>query len=122
MLTNDGDISMTMTNGPEQISEDYTKLLYARATHSNHSIQYHMKQVIERQKVVHEYRNMMMVGMGLTPLELNLYKNDPVVISQIMHMIEVTTFWHLKTFEAELTDLRRRWDEVIHEQKDVSTH
>ena len=38
MLTNDGNISMTMTNGPEQISEDYKKFLYARATHSNNRI------------------------------------------------------------------------------------
>ena len=37
-------------------------------------------------------------------------------------MIEVDNFWHLKTFEEVLTELCRRWDEVIHEQKDVSTH
>ena len=37
-------------------------------------------------------------------------------------MIEVDNFWHLKTFEAVLTNLQRRWDEVIHKQKDVSTH
>ena len=37
-------------------------------------------------------------------------------------MIEVDNFWHLKTFEAVLTDLQRRWDEVIHEQKDMSMH
>ena len=35
-------------------------------------------------------------------------------------MIEVVNFWHLKTFEAVLTDYWRRWDEVIHKQKDVS--
>ena len=38
MLMNDGNISMTMTNGLEQVSEDYKKFLYARATHSNHAI------------------------------------------------------------------------------------
>ena len=37
-------------------------------------------------------------------------------------MIEVDKVWHLKTFKAVLTDLRRRWDEVIHEQKDASMH
>ena len=37
-------------------------------------------------------------------------------------MIEVDNFWHLKTFEAVLTNLWRRWDEAIHEQKDVSMH
>ena len=56
----DSDISMTMMNGLEQVSEDYKKFLYARATHSNHAIQYHMQQIIERQKVVDEYRSMMM--------------------------------------------------------------
>ena len=74
MLMSDGDISMTMMNGPEQMSEDYKKFLYARATHSNHSIEYHMQQIIERQKVVDEYRSMTMEGMGLIPLESNLHK------------------------------------------------
>ena len=41
MLMSDSDISMTMMNGPEKMSEDYKKFLYARVTHSNHSIQYH---------------------------------------------------------------------------------
>ena len=66
---NDGDISMTTMNGSEQVSEDYKKFLYARATHSNNVIQYLMQQIIERQKVVDEYRRMMMEGMGLIPLE-----------------------------------------------------
>ena len=51
-----------------------------------------------------------MEGMGLTPLESNLHKYDPVVISLIMQMIEVDNFWHQKTFDAVLTDLWRRWD------------
>ena len=42
---------------------------------------------MERQKVANEYRSMMVDGMDLTPLELNLYKGDPVVISHIIHMI-----------------------------------
>ena len=37
-------------------------------------------------------------------------------------MIEVDNFWHLKTFEAVLTKLQRRWDKVIHKQKDMPTH
>ena len=45
--SDDGDISMSMTNLPEQVSEEDTKLLYARAVHSNHSIQYHMQQIIK---------------------------------------------------------------------------
>ena len=66
MLTSDSDISMTMMNGPEQMSEEYKTFLYARATHSNHVIQYHMQQIIERQKVVDKYRSMTMEGIGLT--------------------------------------------------------
>ena len=79
---NDGDISTSMMNEPEQVSEGDKKFLYARAVHSNHSIQYRMQQIIEQQKVVNEYRSLMMEGMGLTPLESNLHKNDPDIISQ----------------------------------------
>ena len=50
MLTNNGNISMTMTSGPEQANGDNKKFLYARATHSNHAIQYHMQQIKEREK------------------------------------------------------------------------
>ena len=122
MLMNDSDISTSMMNEPEQVSEEDKKFLYARAVHSNHSIQYHMQQIIEQQKVVDEYRSTTMEGMGLTPLESSLHKYDPVVISQIMQMIEADNFWHQKTFEAVLTNLWRRWDGRIHKQKDVSTH
>ena len=116
---NNGNISTTMMNGLEQVSGDYKKFLYARATHSNHVMQYHMQQIMERQKVVDEYRSMMMEGMGLI---LNSYKSDPVVISHTIQMIEVDNFWHLKTSGVVLTDLQRRWDEEIHEQKDMSIH
>ena len=92
MLTSDCNISTTMMNGPEQVSEDYKMFLYARATHSSHVIQYHMQQIFERQKVVDEYRSMTMEGMGLIPLESNFYKNDLVVISQTIQMIEVDRF------------------------------
>ena len=81
MLMNNGDISMGMVNKPEQVSEEDKKFLYARAVHSNHLIQYHMHQIIERQEVVNEYRSMMMEGMGLTPLESNLHKYYSVIIS-----------------------------------------
>ena len=47
MLTNDGDISTNTTNEQESMSEDDKKFLYARAVHSNHSIQYHMHHIIE---------------------------------------------------------------------------
>ena len=50
MLTNDDDILTIMINGLEQASRDYKKFLYARATHSNHVIQYHMQQIMERKR------------------------------------------------------------------------
>ena len=47
MLMNDGNISMSMMNGQEPLRKEDKKFLYARAVHSNHSIQYHMQQKIE---------------------------------------------------------------------------
>ena len=105
MLLNNGDISMSMMNEQEKVSEEDKKFLYARAVHSNHSIQYHMQQIIKGQKVVNEYRSMTMEGMGLTPLESNLHKYDLVIIFQIIQMIEVDNYWHQKTFKSVLTDL-----------------
>ena len=60
--------------------------------------------------------------MGLTPLESNLHKYDLVIISQIMQMTKADNFWHQKTFNAVLTNLWRRWDERIHEEKDMYMH
>ena len=54
MLTNDSNISMRMTNEQESMSKDTKKFLYARAVHSNHSIQYHVHQIFEHQKVRRE--------------------------------------------------------------------
>ena len=73
MPMNDGDILMTTMSGPEQANRDYKNFLYARVTHSNHAIQYHMQQIMERQKVVNKYRSMMVDGKDLTPLESNSY-------------------------------------------------
>ena len=81
ILTNDGDISANTTNEAESMSDDEKMFLYARAVHSNHSIQYHMHQIMEQQRVVDEYRNMTMEGMDLIPLESNLHKFHPVIIS-----------------------------------------
>ena len=81
MLMNDGDISANTMNEEELMSDDEKVFLYARAVHSNHSIQYHMHQILERQRVVDEYRNMMMEGMDLILLESNLHKFHPVIIS-----------------------------------------
>ena len=81
-----------------------------------------MQQIMERQKVVDEYRSMMVDRMDLTPLESNSYNSDLVVISHIIHMIEVDNFWHHKTFEAVLASLQRIQDEEIHEQENKVLH
>ena len=47
MLMNDGDISTSMMNEQEQVSEEDKKFLYARAVLSNYSIQYHMQRIIK---------------------------------------------------------------------------
>ena len=106
MLMNDGDISATMTNEVTSMSDDEKMFLYARAVHSNHSIQYHMHQIMEQQRVVNKYRNMTMEGMDLIPLESNLHKFHLVIISQIINMIELDNFWHRKTFKSVMSDLQ----------------
>ena len=63
------------------------------------SIQYHMHQIMEQQRVIDEYRNMTMEGMDSIPLELNLHKFHLVIISQIINMIVSDNFWHRRTFE-----------------------
>ena len=124
MLTNDGDISANTTNEAELMSEDEKMFLYARTMHSNHLIQYHMHQIMERQGVVDKYRNMTMEGMDLIPLESNLHKFhlviisqiiNMVIISQIINMIKSDNFSHRKTFESVMSDLRNMWTEGIQE-------
>ena len=112
---NDGNISANMTNEAESMSDDEKIFLYARAVHSNHSIQYHMHQIMERQRVVDEYRNMTMEGMDLIPLESNLHKYHLVIISQTINMIELDSFWHCKTFKSVMSDLWSMWTEGIQE-------
>ena len=115
MLTNDGDISANTTNEAELMSDDEKMFLYTRAMHSNHSIQYHMHQIMEQQRVVNDYRNMTMEGMDLILLKSNLHKFHLVIISQIINMIESDNFWHCKTFESVMSDLRNMWMEGIQE-------
>ena len=69
-----------------------------------------------------EYRNMMMEGMNLIPLESNLHKYDLVIISQIINMIEADNFWHCKTFESVMSDLRNMWTEGIRELENTHMH
>ena len=59
---------------------------------------------------------------GLTPLESNLHKYDPVIIFQIVRIIEVENYWLQKTIESVLTNLWRMWKVGIHEQDDVSMY
>ena len=47
MLMNDGNISMNTMNEEVLLSDDEKMFLYTRAVHSNHSIQYHMHQIME---------------------------------------------------------------------------
>ena len=47
MLINDSDISTNTMNEEESMSDDEKMFLYARVVHSNHSIQYHMHQIME---------------------------------------------------------------------------
>ena len=119
---NDGDISVNTTNGVESMSDDEKMFLYARAVHSNHSIQYHMHQIMERQRMVDKYRNMTMEGLDLIPLESNLHKYNPVIISQIINMIELDNFWHRKTFESVMSDLWNMWMDRIRELENAQMH
>ena len=104
------------------MSDDEKRLLYARAVHSNHSIQYHMHQIMERQRVVDEYRNMTMEGVNLIPLYSNLHKYDPVIISKIINMIKTDNFWHRKTFESVMSDLWNMWTEGMQELENTHMH
>ena len=111
-----------MRNEEESMSDDEKKFAYARAIHSNHSIHYHMHQIMERQRVVDEYRNMTMEVMDLIPLEANLYKFDLVIFSQIINMIEMDNVWHHKTFESVMSGLWNMWTEGIRELENTHMH
>ena len=119
---NGGDISANMTSEEESMSDNERMFLYARAVHSNHSIQYHMHQIMERQKVINEYRNMTMEGLDMIPLESNLHRYHLVIISQIINMIESDNFCHYQTFESVKSDLRNMWSEEIQELENACVH
>ena len=63
---------------------------------------------------------MMMEGMDLILLESNLHKYDPVIISQIINMIETYGFWHHKIFESVLSNLQNMWTEGIHKLENAT--
>ena len=112
---NGSDISTNTMSEEDSMSDTERMSLYARAVHSNHSIQYHMHQIMERQRVIDEYRNMTMEGMDLIPLESDLHKNHPVIRSQIINMIESDNFWHRRTLESVTSNLRNMWTEGVQE-------
>ena len=122
MLMNGFNNSTNTASEEESMSDDERIFLYARAVHSNHSIQYHMHQIMERQKVIDEYRNMTMEGLDLIPLESNLHRYHPVIISQIINMIESDDFCHHQTFESVKNDLRNMWSEGIQELENARAH
>ena len=72
------------------------ELLYARAVHTNHMIQHHMHEISERQCMVDEYQSMVDGGRELIPLELDQYKNDPVINQHIMQMIDTNIFFSVE--------------------------
>ena len=115
MLMNSFDNSTNTTSGEESLSDNDRMFLYARAVHSNHSIQYHIHQIMERQKVIDEYRDMTVEGLDLISLESNLHRYHPVIISRIINMIESDNFCHYQTFESVKSDLRNMWSEGIQE-------
>ena len=53
--------------------------------------------------------------MDLIPFESNLHKFHPVIILQIINMIESDNFWHRRTFESVMSDLWNMWMEGIQE-------
>ena len=92
----DGNISVNTTNEAELMSDIEKMFLYARVVHSNHLILYHMHQIMEQQRVVDKYRNIALERMDLIPLESNLHKFYPVILSQIINMIESQKFLALQ--------------------------
>ena len=90
--TMDGDISTMEADELEQIEDNNKKFLYARVVHANHMIQHHMHEILEHQRVVDEYRSMADGEREMIPLELDQYKNDPVINQHIMKMINADIF------------------------------
>ena len=65
---------------------------------------------------------MTMEGLDLIPLESNLHRYHPVIISQIINMIELDNFCHHQTFESVKSDLRNMWSEGIQELENAHIH
>ena len=65
---------------------------------------------------------MTMEGMNLIAIESNLHKYSPVIISQIINMVESDNFWLRKTFESVMSNLRNMWMEGIRELENAPMH
>ena len=107
MPTIDSNISTMEAEELEQIEDNNKKFLYARAVHANHMIQHHMDEILECQQVVDKYWSMANGERDMIPLELDQYKNDPVINQHIVQMINTDIFWYGKTFWAILMELRQ---------------
>ena len=103
----DGDISTMETEELAQIEENNKTFLYDRVVHANHMIQHHMHEILERQRVVNNYRSMADREIDMIPLESDQYKNDPVINQHIMQMIDTDIFWYERTFRTILMELQK---------------
>ena len=110
MPTNNGNISTINTAELTQIEDHNKQFLYARAVHANHMIQHHMNEIMERQRVVDEYRLMAAEGRELIPLESDLHRSDPVIIQHMMQMINTDIHWYEQTFRDIIMELRKLWN------------
>ena len=81
-----------------------------------------MQQTFECQKVVDEYRSMVEEGRDLINIESNLFKSDPVVISHILHMMDMDIFWHQKTFGVVLAEVWRNCEKQVNEQENKTKY
>ena len=70
-------------------------------------IQYHTNEILERQRMVDDYRFMADEGRELIPLESNLHRSDPVIIQHTMQMIDTDIHWHEQTFRDIIMELRK---------------
>ena len=64
---------------------------------------------------------MMMEGLDLIPLKSNLHQYHPVIISQIINMIESDNICHHNTIESVKGNLRNMWSEGIQELENART-
>ena len=106
MPMNDGNISTINTEELTQIEDRNKQFLYARAVHANHMIQYHQSEILERQRVVDEYRIMADEGRELIALESDLHRSDPAIIQHTMQMIDTDIHWYEQTFRDIIMELR----------------